>query len=157
MMYLTGFMGCGKTSAGKILARRLGLPFTDTDRWIQTQTGLTIPELFARCGEEHFRALETQALMAAPDGIVATGGGAVLRAENRALMKKRGTVVFIDVPFETIEKRLGRASGRPLFDRDARVRYESRRPLYKTADITVLGGDSPAQTAENILLKLGAL
>lgn len=138
-LVLIGMPGSGKTKMGALLAQRFGLPVLDTDALVAQAAGMTIPEIFDRFGEGHFRDLETQAVeqAAARDGaVIATGGGVVLRPQNMAALAKTGIVFFRDRPPEAI---VGEDhKGRPLVgaDRDqARERifrlYEERIALYK--------------------------
>lgn len=138
-LVLIGMPGSGKTKMGALLAQRFGLPVLDTDALVAQAAGMTIPEIFDRFGEGHFRDLETQAVeqAAARDGaVIATGGGVILRPQNMAALAKTGIVFFRDRPPEAI---VGEDhKGRPLVgaDRDqARERifrlYEERIALYK--------------------------
>ena len=142
-IFLTGFMGAGKTAVGRRLAQRLGLPFLDLDREIETRAGRSIPELFRERGEAAFRTLEADALTAASRGerrVIATGGGIVERASNRETMRRSGRVLWLDVPFDTLLRRLaGGAADRPLFrDPDqARRLYESRLDAYRRCDLRI--------------------
>ena len=118
-VFLVGFMGAGKTSVGRALARRLQWQFVDLDQRIETQTGLAVAEIFAGSGEEAFRRLETATLRALlaelRDGspaVVALGGGAPLREENAALLAACGAPqVFLDAPFEVVRERCGANTG----------------------------------------------
>ncbi len=159
-IFLTGFMGVGKTTVGRALAQRLGLPFIDLDAAIETAAGATIAEIFARHGEERFRALEREALRRCerPSGcVVATGGGTAADPGSRAWMAEQGTTVWLDLPFEQIRRRLEEATDRPLF-RDPveaeRLFYE-RLPAYREHDLRVAVEDrSPVEIAAEILERL---
>jgi len=135
-IYLTGFMGAGKTAVGKRLAQRLGLPFVDLDREIENRAGKTIPDLFRERGETGFRALESEVLVDHGRGarsVIATGGGVVERSPNIAAMLATGRVLWLDVPFDTLLSRLARSKDeRPLFrdPEQARRLYESRLGAY---------------------------
>lgn len=121
-VFLVGMMGAGKTSVGKLLARRLGKTFYDSDHVIEERTGVRIPVIFELEGEPGFRARETatlEELTALPDIVLATGGGAVLAARNRELLHDRGTVVYL------------RAGVNELW---SRTRHDRNRPLLQTAD-----------------------
>jgi len=103
-VYLVGLMGAGKTTIGRSLAKRLHLDFIDSDREIEARTGVTIPTIFEIEGEEGFRKREAQMIadLARVSGrVIATGGGAVLRQENRAIMMASGFVVYLNVPPQT--------------------------------------------------------
>ncbi|MDR3644760.1 MAG: shikimate kinase [Clostridia bacterium] len=162
---LCGFMGCGKTTVGRVLASLLGMEFADLDSVIESRADMTVSEIFTSFGEEYFRALEAQAAaeLSKRSGIVlATGGGAVLDAGNVALFKSGGRIVFIDVPLETISGRLEGDASRPLLPTDRaalRRLYDARQPLYRAAaDIVVSNAaDAPApDVAREIVKKLGA-
>jgi len=152
-------MGSGKTTIGRLLAERLGWSFIDLDERIVEAAGRTIPELFEDGGEAAFRAAEERALrdvVKAADTVVATGGGLFSRPGNRQLIAKAGGwSVFLDVPWQVLEARLGRSdSGRPLWQSpaEARVLFESRLSDYRKADavVTVSGDEMPEAVAEAI-------
>ncbi len=119
-IFLIGMMGCGKSTTGKQLANLLGWPFIDLDRLIEDESGLSIPEIFSRYGEEKFRQLEREALhktLAIQEPFVAaTGGGTPCFFDNMLKMKEKGWVVYIRTPIEILVRRLAKeASERPLF------------------------------------------
>ena len=121
-LFLVGMMGAGKTSVGKLLARKLGKVFYDSDHVIEERPGVRIPVIFEVEGEAGFRARETsvlEELTALPDVVLATGGGAVLSARNREVLRERGTVVYL------------RASVNELWNR---TRHDRNRPLLQTPD-----------------------
>jgi shikimate kinase len=157
---LIGPMGVGKTTIGKKLAKRLGLPFLDTDSLIVKEHG-SIPKIFERSGEAEFRKLETIALQTALDqgGVVATGGGVVLQAENRELLK-RAYVIYLSTNGRHIGARL--LSGkRPLIKNgvaDWKRIYEERKPLYlDTCDVEVsTSGKALGAIVEEITELVGA-
>lgn len=139
---LIGFMGCGKSTVGQKLAGALSYEFSDTDAMIEAAYGKTISQMFAEDGEEYFRDAETELLRklsAEAEGLVlATGGGMPMREENAALLRKVGTVIFLEAKIETILERLKNDTGRPLADgedREKRLRplYEKRLPVYREA------------------------
>jgi shikimate kinase len=114
---LVGFMGSGKSSIGRKLSRRLGFQFIDTDQLIVERAGMPIPDIFARRGEDAFRDLEAEVLGSIGHlnrCIVATGGGAVLREKNRALLREIGFVVRLTASEDTIFERVSRTNKRPL-------------------------------------------
>lgn len=115
---LIGIMGSGKTTVGREISRNLGLPLIDTDAMIETRTGTTISDIFATRGEDHFRDLETELLrdLASRNAaqIIATGGGIVIRPENRELLRKLGYVVWINADIDVLFDRVARYSHRPL-------------------------------------------
>jgi len=108
-IFLIGFSTTGKSVAGQLLAQRLGWAFVDTDLWVMGMADKPIPAIFAEEGENHFRALEREALAeaaACEHTVIATGGGAVIAPENRALMRHRGHVILLEATPETILQRL---------------------------------------------------
>lgn len=114
---LIGFMGAGKTTVGKALAERLGMSFVDLDEEIVAAAGMSVPEIFAREGEEGFRERESAALKKAldrEDAVIACGGGAVLRDDNVALLRNRSRVFLLRISAEEAEIRLKGKGGRPL-------------------------------------------
>ena len=150
---LVGMPGCGKSTLGALLARRLGRRFIDTDAEIVRKAGMPVTELFRTRGEAFFRDLETEALRAAAmtgGNVIATGGGAALRPENVGRMKQNGAVVFLDRP----PADLCPSPERPLADSAAKLRtlYETRYPIYAAAaDVTVTVRGTPEETAEKVL------
>jgi shikimate kinase len=159
-IFLIGPMGSGKTAVGRALARRLGLPFADSDAEVESRTGVDIAYIFEREGEEGFRIREREvidALTKSPGIVLATGGGAVLMPENRARLSARGTVVFLDTTIEQQLERTRRSKHRPLLaGADRRARLEElagvRDPLYRSiAAITIrTDGRAPSAVAGDI-------
>ncbi len=162
-LFLVGFMGAGKTTVGVLLAEALGVGFVDLDAEIEARNGASVIELFERLGESGFRDLESGALagcLDAGDAVVATGGGVPLAAANRDLMRKSGTVLWLDVPADQIVARLGRADrSRPLYrDPESAARlHAAREPVYRrAADLRIdAASGSPAEVAARILDALG--
>jgi shikimate kinase len=143
---LIGLPGSGKSAIGKEAARRLEVPFADCDKVVEQRAGCSIARMFERDGEPAFRDLEAEALadlIAAGPSVIATGGGAVLRAENRALLSTRSTCVYLSASLELLWKRLRRDRRRPLLqveNAEARLHQlaAEREPLYReTAAIVV--------------------
>ncbi len=139
---LVGFMGTGKTSVGKRLAERLGMPMIDTDDIIAEDSGMAIPHIFARYGETHFRDLESAAVCKAANlenHVISTGGGVVLRASNLDMLKRNGIVFCLTATTAEIWRRVGRGSHRPLLqtpnplEKIEQMLIE-RRPFYAHAD-----------------------
>ncbi len=118
-IYLVGLMGAGKTTIGRQLAKALFLPFYDSDKVIEEQTGVDIPTIFEYEGEEGFRVRETEVIkdITSVDGcVLATGGGAVIKEENREELKKNGFVVYLECSVEKILQRTKRDNQRPLLN-----------------------------------------
>lgn len=160
---LVGFMGSGKSSVGRELARRVGAEFVDVDAWIERASGREIRELFAGEGEAAFRRRETAALrgiLAVKGRVVATGGGAFMDEGNRALLKGYGPVVYLEASPKTILHRLSGDSDRPLLlggdrERVARDLLERRLPGYREADFSVATDDrTVSEVADRIVLLL---
>jgi len=142
---LVGFMGSGKSSVGRELARRFRAPFVDVDERIESAAGCRIRDLFGREGEPAFRVREKAALrevLSVRGCVVATGGGAFADEENRVLLRSYAPVVYLEAAVETLLERLAGDLGRPLLrggDREEVVRelLSRREPGYRTADVTV--------------------
>lgn len=162
-LVLIGFMGSGKSSVGRLLASLTGFGFVDTDALVAQAAGLSIPEIFREYGEEHFRDRESDALrslLGRRGLVVATGGGIVLREENRKLLREIGAVVWLDARMDVLFERV-KHSKRPLLQTDEPRRtvealYRSREALYAGAsDLRV---DSSAlshkQAAREVLARL---
>lgn len=162
---LVGLMGAGKTSVGRRLAARLGRPFVDADREIESAEGLTVSEIFAERGEAWFRGRERRAiadLLAGEDLVLATGGGAFMDPETRRAIRRRGVSVWLKAGLDTLLERVSRRRTRPLLAAgDPRATLESliaaRYPVYAEADATVESGDAPHdETVDRILAALAA-
>ncbi len=142
---LVGFMGSGKSSVGRKLARRFSVPFVDVDERIESAAGCRIRDLFGREGEPAFRVREKAALrdvLSVKGCVIATGGGAFADEENRVLLRSYAPVVYLETAVETLLARLAGDLGRPLLrggDREEVVRelLSRREPGYRTADVTV--------------------
>jgi shikimate kinase len=138
---LIGFMGAGKSSTGRALARRTGLLCFDTDEIVSTRFGLSVTEIFVQLGEEEFRNAETEALRqlsAAVPAIIVTGGGVVLRPGNVKMLRELGRVVSLEADEETLFRRISRRATRPLLQtenpRATLVELlRVRNPLYHAA------------------------
>ena len=151
-LIFVGLPGSGKSTVGRLAARTLGLPFVDADKALEQAEGRSIPDSFAAGGESYFRTLETRVLtdLCRREGMVlATGGGAVLRRENRTLLKGSGLVIFLDRSPWAIRRTL-RRQGRPLLtDDDAIFRlYRQRRGLYRAAAHHAVNKPTARQAAE---------
>ena len=164
-LLLVGMMGAGKTTVGRLLARRLGWEYLDSDREVEEATGRTVPELFAEEGEAAFRAAEARALAEGLAGdrprVVSVAGGAVLSEANRRLLTDGGTVVWLRARPATLAARVGAGEGRPLLGDDPAGAIEAldavRRPLYdEVADLVVdVDGLTPDEVATTVLDGVG--
>ena len=156
-IFLCGFMGCGKTTVGKILAKRLKCECIDLDEYIENQEGMTIPKIFEQKGEPYFRQRETEALAAFRDigGVVATGGGALLSELNGETAMSAGMVVFIDTDFGTCYDRIKDDPHRPIAASSTREqlkeRFNDRKPKYEAhSHYQISGGFPPLVIAVKI-------
>ena len=161
---LIGFMGTGKTSIGKILATKLGSVFVDLDHKIEADKGMTIPDIFEKFGEAHFRALEKQAVKEVTERhgiVIATGGGTIKDPENMKLLKESGIVICLTASIDEILFRTEHKGDRPVLDKkdadqgDRRTAIEKlleeRRQFYDQADYKVDTTDwSPMQIIDDI-------
>ena len=160
-IYVVGFMASGKSTVGRLLAQRLGWSFVDTDEEIEAAEGTAIAEIFDARGEAEFRRIETaiihrhvRRIGQGSPAVVALGGGAFAEPANRVLLQNNGITVWLDCPFELVERRVALASHRPLA-RDPRqfaVLYHARREAYALAHVRVpIESDDPAGVVEAIL------
>lgn len=162
---LVGLPGSGKSTVGRQLARRLFLPFTDTDHWIEQRLGCSIRSYFEREGEDRFRDFEESAIdeiTAGAQGVIATGGGSVLRSNNRQWLNQRASVVYLRSTPEEVFRRLRHDMNRPLLqvaDPLTRLRelYAQRDPLYhETAHCVIdIGRPSVSALVQTIISQLG--
>lgn len=149
---LVGMMGSGKSSVGRRLATRLGLPFVDADTEIETAAGMTIPEIFAQRGETEFRDGErrviSRILTTRAPLVLATGGGAFMNAETRTRIAQLGISIWLKADPDVLMRRVRKRSNRPLLqtaDPDATLRrmLAEREPVYALADLTLTSRDDP--------------
>jgi shikimate kinase len=163
-IYLTGFMGAGKSAVGRRLAERLGVPFMDLDEEIERRAGLRVREIFEWHGETEFRRLEQETLRATgemDDVVVATGGGTVTFDANARWIRENGLSVWLNPSFATIIGRIGGLGkkDRPLFRDEAQALalYRERLPAYRQADLTVdvRPEEHPQEVAARVALLLG--
>ncbi len=164
-------MGTGKSEVGRLLARRLGWKFVDTDRRVEAREGASVAQIFARRGESYFREAEARVVakvVMERDTVIASGGGVVLRPDNMLRLRRHGWIVSLTAPVEVILSRLGEGEGRPLLKaasgtarrvdlRQTVTRLLSeRRPLYRDADLILdISATTPARAVEAIVAFLG--
>jgi len=160
-VFLVGLMGAGKTTVGRVLAKKLNKRFIDSDHEIEARTGVAIPLIFEIEGEASFRQRETDVicdLTAQNDIVLATGGGAILKPENREYLKTRGTVIYLRASINSILQRTSHDKNRPLLQTaDPRGRIEQlareREPYYlEVADFIVETGRPNVQSLVQVIL-----
>ena len=162
---LVGLMGVGKSTVGRRLAHRLHLPFADSDHEIEEAAGLSIAEMFEKYGEAEFRDGERRVIARLIDGspkVIATGGGAFMNEQTRALILEKATAIWLDAEIDTLVERVGRRAGsRPLLNgTDPREKLAAlaaaRNPIYALAPIHIHSRPLPHDsTVEQILKALG--
>jgi shikimate kinase len=160
-IYLVGFMGSGKSTVGRELARRMSWSFFDIDGEIEAAEDMAISRIFEMRGEAEFRRIESETVRRhvgwieqGLPAVLALGGGAFVAEANRQLLLANGVTVWLDCPWETVERRVRQASHRPLA-RDAesfRKLFDERRAIYALADVRVpVESDDPAAAVDTIL------
>ena len=157
---LVGFMGAGKSVCGRMLARRLGRCFVETDAMIVSREGVPIPEIFARHGEARFRELEAEAVAALAlksDDVVATGGGLPCREGRMEALRALGTVVWLRGDLAALLERARRQGERPMIanrtDDEVQALYAAREPYYRQAHVTI---DTNGRTVDQVVADLVA-
>ncbi|WP_457640956.1 shikimate kinase [Persephonella sp.] len=160
-IYLVGFMGSGKSTIGKLLAKETGYRFVDIDKEIEKNEDMSIKEIFSSKGEKYFRDLEKKMIknfVEKKGFIVSTGGGLGADKENMELMKKKGVVIWLDVSLDTVLKRCGEDENRPLLKKsrnDLEKLFEKRKQIYASADIHIdVNNKTPDQIVKEILRKI---
>lgn len=156
-IFITGFMGAGKTTVGKGLGEQLDCKVIDTDAWIENEQGKSIQEIFTQEGEDSFRQYETRALKQATQNgvVITTGGGIVSKDENRNWMKEHGILVYLHCTPEECIRRLSADTQRPLLNgknqNDIAEMLKKRLPDYKKADVII---DTTGETIAQVIEKL---
>lgn len=148
---LVGLMGAGKTTVGRRLAKKLGLEFADSDFEIEKAAQMSVGEIFETYGEDYFRAGERRViarLMGGPSRVLATGGGAFINDETRALMKSEAITVWLDAELQVLVERTGRRDTRPLLkngdpEHILKKLLQERGPIYAEADIHIQSSEGP--------------
>ena len=163
MIFLVGMMGAGKTSLGKTLAKQSGLPFLDTDAYIKVQTGQSIPEIFSTKGEVAFRKLEEECFHSLTPNAqwIATGGGFPCFNDLMVKMKQLGTVVYLKMTPEELNKRIQSVANRPLLQTSEPINQLTRlllerAEIYEMADFVINGNQSTEILVKEIQ-KLGLI
>jgi len=161
LITLTGFMGSGKTTVGRILADALGCPFLDLDEMIVKKAGKSIPDIFAQDGEPAFRQLEARLLRQTVEkyggstAVLSLGGGAVTTAASATLLHEKTVCIHLRATLDTLMDRLaGETAGRPLADASLAERLAAREPLYeKTAHVVIdTDGLTPEEVSDEIII-----
>lgn len=158
---LTGFMGAGKSTVGKLLARKMNLNLVDTDEEIEKKTGMSIPEIFEKFGEGKFREIEAEVVKEVSKlskTIIVTGGGVVLKKENINELRKRGMVVYLHAEPEVVYSRIKEDKSRPLLQSGNPLKrikelMEFRKPFYKNYDIKVDTSDLSVEEVVDKIIK----
>jgi shikimate kinase len=158
---LVGMMGVGKSTVGRRLAARLGLHFVDADEEIEKAAGMSVTEIFERYGESYFRDGERRVIARLVDGkpkVIATGGGAFINDETRALILDQSIAIWLDAPTRILAERVGRRDTRPLLrNRNPREVLDElaaiRNPIYAQAPIRIASDQAPHESAVNAILK----
>jgi len=154
---LVGMMGAGKSSIGRRLAGRLGIPFIDADSEIEIAAGMTISEIFDKHGEPYFRAGEARVIARLLDNgpqVLATGGGSLINTQTRALIEEKGVSIWLKADIDVLLKRTKRRTNRPLAEKIKDL-LPAREPLYAQADIVVQSRDEPHDTiVDEIMVQL---
>lgn len=158
-VYLCGFMGCGKSHIGRMTAKRLGMKFVDLDRYIVNTEGLSIPEIFDKFGEPHFRALEAKYIRELGQGcVVATGGGALINDETAKYAQENGISVYINTDFEMCYQRISGDKNRPLVVKNTKEQlrelYETRAVIYKRNSTFMVNGNTRDRIIADEVTKL---
>jgi len=161
---LTGFMGSGKTTVGRIIADALGCPFVDLDEAVATEAGASVPAIFAAEGEAGFRARELAALRktlsryGSGTAVLALGGGTVLLRQARELLREKTLCLWLDASFDTLAERIGPQGNRPLATSEEALRtlLEERLPLYGETAAVRIGTDglTPDEVADEIIISV---
>ncbi len=159
---LVGLMGAGKSSIGRRLGARLGMPFVDSDVEIEKAAGMSIDDIFKRHGESHFRDGERRVIGRLLDGppiVLATGGGAFMNAETRARIKSQSLSIWLDAELEVLLRRCLKRSNRPLLRQgdpgETLLRLKTERdPVYAQADHSVHSGDGPHELVVDAIVRL---
>lgn len=162
-IYIVGFMACGKSTVGRMLAERLGWRFIDMDEDIESQQNASITKLFESLGEQEFRRIESEAIrlrvhkiQAGHPMVIALGGGAFTRPENIDVLLNNGIVIWLDTPFPILKSRVEGTSHRPLARDPSKFKelFDARRSSYQQADYRIELKEGDSRTAVEQILAL---
>lgn len=158
-IYLCGFMGCGKSHVGKILSSRLDMPLVDLDKYIVSAEKTSIPEIFDKFGEPHFRSLEAKYIRELSGGnVVATGGGALINDETATFARESGISVYINTSFELCYKRIKGDKNRPLVMKNTPEQleelYNKRDAIYRRNSTFMVNGNTRDTVIAEEIMKL---
>jgi shikimate kinase len=159
---LIGFMGAGKSTVGKLLSKKLGKKFLDTDEIVEKKMSLTISQIFEKYGEAYFRDIESQVVKEVStvgNQVISLGGGAILRDENVRILKEKGVLIYLNVPLSELKKRLRGVQDRPLLkveDAEAQVEkiFTSRKKRYEEVADFIVDGNKPVMEVVNEIRKV---
>lgn len=157
-IFLCGFMGCGKTTVGKLAAKKLGCNFYDTDELIVENQGMSIPEIFAQKGEPYFRQIEADIVksMCGKSAVISCGGGAMINSDTAKAVADLGEkIVFLDVDFDTCYERISCDSNRPIVVNNTKEQlkaiFDERHEIYlKNSTVQIKADGSPVEVAEEV-------
>lgn len=158
-VYLCGFMGCGKSHVGKLLASQLGMPLVDLDKYIVNAEKMSIPKIFEKFGEPHFRSLEAKYIRELSGGnVVATGGGALINDETAKFARESGISVYINTSFELCYKRIKGDKNRPLVMNNTPEQleelYNKRDVIYRKNSTFMVNGNARDTIIAGEIIKL---
>ena len=156
---LCGFMGCGKSTVGKRVAKKLGFKFINGDTYIEQKESKTISEIFSENGEEYFRKVESDAMVELSkksNTVIATGGGAVINPKSAESLKQTGLLIFIEVTPETVIERLKNDTTRPLLqqpDKETAIKelMLKRYPIYSSVCDKKVNGNQDAKSVAELI------
>lgn len=160
LIYLCGFMGCGKTTVGKTLSEILGYDFIDIDSYIQLKYGMDIPQIFKKKGEDYFREIETQSLIeiGGERKIISTGGGALTFKNNADITNRKGTVVYIQTTFNECYSRIKNDKSRPVASTKSYTElaelYMEREPKYLAGSNHIVNGNDSVNNIVNNIISI---
>lgn len=159
-IFLCGFMGCGKSTVGKALAKKLNIDFFDLDEYIVKKEGKTIPVIFEENGELYFRQAEADSIseISRQGGIIATGGGAMLNPKTAEFSRGCGKVIYLDVPFQTCFNRISGDTNRPLVMNNTKGQllelYKKRKTVYSENSTHTINANGSVEKIVNKIIEI---